>query len=286
MMPEMDGLETTGAIRELGYDGPIVALTACAVLGTKELMIAAGMDDYLSKPIILSQLKQILLQWLPAEKQLRPPSTDNEKNGDESKEYSEFWEKVGQIYGLSLSEGLDRVEGQRDVYQQTLKLMIKEIEKCDQNLNGFLAVGDMRGFCIEVHGMKGSLSNMGATELSEKARELEVASGRDDISFCISNLSSFLFDLCEMRMSLTEAFSHIKKDIITKLPPELSPIFSNLTGALREMDIVAIDEGVQKLTALSLSGALGEEIENITDAVMMTDFDYAIEVIQRLTDAA
>jgi len=49
------------------------------------------------------------------------------------------------------------------------------------------------------------------------------------------------------------------------------------------MDIVAIDEGMERLTTLSLTGALGDEIEQITDAAIMMDFDYAIEIMQKLT---
>jgi CheY-like chemotaxis protein/HPt (histidine-containing phosphotransfer) domain-containing protein len=67
-MPEMDGYELTRAIRrEEGEHRrtPIVAITADALKGTKEHCLAAGMDDYLSKPIQLHELQQKLKQWLP-----------------------------------------------------------------------------------------------------------------------------------------------------------------------------------------------------------------------------
>jgi CheY-like chemotaxis protein/HPt (histidine-containing phosphotransfer) domain-containing protein len=69
-MPEMDGFELTAAIREAEADGvdhtPIVAITANALEGEAEKCLAAGMDDYLSKPIEMPLLKQALAKWMPA----------------------------------------------------------------------------------------------------------------------------------------------------------------------------------------------------------------------------
>ena len=67
-MPEMSGVETTQAIRALGIDVTIIALTASAVVGAKEMMLAAGMNDYLGKPIIKPELFRVLKKWLPAGK--------------------------------------------------------------------------------------------------------------------------------------------------------------------------------------------------------------------------
>ncbi|MDL2272899.1 response regulator [Desulfovibrio sp. OttesenSCG-928-I05] len=67
MMPEMDGLETTQAIRELGEEYttlPIIALTANALTGARETLMEAGMDDFLSKPIEIGELQRLLDHWL------------------------------------------------------------------------------------------------------------------------------------------------------------------------------------------------------------------------------
>ena len=71
-MPEMDGFETTTQIRARQREGllpgklPIVALTANAVEGDREHCLAAGMDDYLSKPFTRERLAAILQRWLPS----------------------------------------------------------------------------------------------------------------------------------------------------------------------------------------------------------------------------
>jgi signal transduction histidine kinase/CheY-like chemotaxis protein len=71
MMPGMDGIDTTREIRAMGgacANIIIIALTANAVTGAKDMFIAAGMNDFLSKPIIIEELLAILLKYLPEEK--------------------------------------------------------------------------------------------------------------------------------------------------------------------------------------------------------------------------
>jgi signal transduction histidine kinase/CheY-like chemotaxis protein len=62
-MPVMDGFEATRRIREHNTKIPIVALTASALAGDRELCLAAGMDDYLSKPLDLNSLQQMIERW-------------------------------------------------------------------------------------------------------------------------------------------------------------------------------------------------------------------------------
>ena len=75
MMPNMDGVETVKIIRELSGGAyaslPIVALTANAIVGVKEMFLENGFDDYLSKPIETAKLNEILATWLPKGKQIQ-----------------------------------------------------------------------------------------------------------------------------------------------------------------------------------------------------------------------
>ena len=68
MMPGMDGIETTKRLRDSGYTRPIVALTANALVGQAEIFLKNGFDDFISKPIDITKLDRILMQWVSKEK--------------------------------------------------------------------------------------------------------------------------------------------------------------------------------------------------------------------------
>jgi signal transduction histidine kinase/CheY-like chemotaxis protein len=80
MMPGMDGIETVAAIRLLDAprfrDLPIVAMTANAVFGMKEMFLANGFNDYLAKPIEITKLDAILAKWIPMDKRIRKSPQD------------------------------------------------------------------------------------------------------------------------------------------------------------------------------------------------------------------
>jgi signal transduction histidine kinase/DNA-binding NarL/FixJ family response regulator/HPt (histidine-containing phosphotransfer) domain-containing protein len=288
-MPEMSGIDATKAIRALGINVPIIALTASAISGAKEMMLEGGMDDFLTKPIIKADLKNILKKWIPAAKLLAPPSETAALGNieEEAAAYSIVWEKNERLKGLSLATGLERVDGQRDTYRKTLQLMIESIEKSHKNLKAFLAAQDMNNFRIEVHGLKGALANIGAMALASRAFALESASGKADNAFCLANLPGLLAELDDLKTGLVEAFSVMTPNTgPIEILPELPPIFKELTEAFADTDFIRIDKAVEKLNALNMSGALQEKIEQIKDEVMIMDYDKATEHIAKLFEKA
>ena len=282
MMPEMDGVETTKRIRAMGIKTPIVALSANAFTGAREEFLAAGMNDVLTKPIKRTLLIKVLKDWIPAEKLKKAESETVNAADTEPAIDREFWGKIELIAGLSAKLGLDRASGQRDVFRKSLQLTMGEIEKCDRNLKKFLETGDMRNFTIEVHSMKGTLANIGVMELSGRARELEKAANNADTAFCAANLPAFLEALRDLNSGLVTAFTEkAQNQEPAELPPELPAICEKLAAALDETDFSAIDEAVKSLDALNTGGTLKEEIEKIKYAVLMMDYDAAVELMRK-----
>ena len=286
-MPEMSGIDVTKAIRASGNTVPIIALTASAISDLKRKMLAAGMNDCLSKPIIKSELMRILMKWIPVGKIIKMQPEKADRSALLEEKYAEFWEKIEQIDGLDLSTGLVSVAGQRDVYKKTLKLMVFEIEQGENNLVEFLSAGDMENFGIVVHGLKGILASIGAAELSAKAFELETASDQSDFEFCVSNLPGFLKELNRLCLTLADAFSVLNNnDSSAEIPPELLSILENLMHAFENIDLLQIDQEIESMNALRLSGTLVDDVEQIKDTVMMMDYAGASEYIKQLLDCA
>ncbi|MDR2035900.1 MAG: response regulator [Coriobacteriales bacterium] len=284
-MPGLSGTETTKALRESGVTLPIVALTASAAVGAREMMMQAGMNDYLSKPIIKKDLMQVLKKWIAEEKLVyrapeRTPDEDDIVVGNRR-----FWESIDKIEALCVPTGLSRVGNERDVYERSLRLMGKEIERSCRTLNELLSNIDMDSFRIEIHGLKGSLANVGAKELSAKAYDLEVHSVKNDVEYCVTSLPLFLEELNALGLALQEAFASMNTDYSAiKIPRELAQVFERMIHAFGEMDLILIEKELRNLDALRYDNALKEEIEQIKDMVLVMDYDGATSHIDELLE--
>ena len=188
MMPEMDGVETTKRLRATrDMDSlVIIALTANAVEGVREMLINAKMNDYLSKPIDKAQLARMLRKWLPADK-VREKETPAPRSAKEF-ELSPLLLKIAKIDGIDVELGLDRISWMQDVYETSVAILARRLPDGIERLNSFLNNNDLHGFSIEVHGLKGSLNNIGATELAGLAEALERRAKENDAPFCENNL--------------------------------------------------------------------------------------------------
>ena len=283
MMPEMDGVEATKILREMGVKVPIIALTANAVTQAKEMMLAAGMDDFLPKPILKSSLNEMLIKWLPNSNFTRRKSEPADVGDNIPEKQRVFWDAVKKIEYLSLRIGLERVSGKYDAYREMLHLSINEIDKCDRKLHAFLAANDMRNFTIEAHSIKNSLANLGAMKLSARAYELEAAALRNDTAFCALNLNPFLDDLRNLSEEIKKAFSELYQDNAPIIvPPELELILVKMKDAMNEMDYMKINDELRNLNALEVNEALKGRIEEIETAVILMDYPCAVEAIQEL----
>ena len=144
----------------------------------------------------------------------------------------------------------------------------------------------MLDFRIHTHSLKGSLANIGAMDLSRKVYNLEAAADTGDQNYCIAHLPEFLEELLELNQGLIEAFAQASSDDEgAEVPFELVDIFKNLKRAFVEIDLKNIERECEKLDALTLGGAMQEEVEQIKDAVMMMDYDSAVEYMQKLAVA-
>ena len=178
-MPEMDGYEATGVIRQWERlrkfaSTPIIAFTANAMQGDKEKCLAAGMDDYISKPVSEKSLEDILIKWLPDKVEMTEFTYDEdivaENNKSEKEEVNAITNDNKQL-DLSVFNVLKNMFGDTfteavNSHTSSAKDNVKLIEKA-------LANNDANEFEQAAHSLKGASSQFGAMVLSEFARQLE-----------------------------------------------------------------------------------------------------------------
>jgi CheY-like chemotaxis protein len=172
MMPGMDGIETAKAMREKGYQHPIVALTANAVLGQAEMFMENGFDGFVSKPINVQELNAMLNRFV---RDRHPP---------------EEVEAAHTAYGgrnAIVSEG-------PQVDTELAKIFTKEAEKAIAALESYEGSGSeaLQAYIMNVHALKGALANIGETELSGLARDLEQAGREERLAFISEETPMFL----------------------------------------------------------------------------------------------
>ena len=158
-MPVMDGFEATLAIREQANDVsevPIIALTANAVAGDRERCLAAGMQDYLSKPITSEKLHGTLRKWL----RVAPDGAATEK--PESIDTASL-NRIRNLKGVGGDKMVRRVV---DLYLSRSSTLVESLR------TGILQ-GDAEAVRQGAHALKSSSQNVGASSLARLSQELE-----------------------------------------------------------------------------------------------------------------
>ncbi len=188
MMPEMDGVETLNRIRKISshyaYSGQckIIVLTANAIKGTRDELIAKGFDEYLGKPLNFSQLEKLFWRYIPSELISYEESTDNPV--DEAPAPSDdYWNYLTEVLkDMDLEYGIKNCGGKIDDYLKVLKITYEHGEKQLNELRAAWETQDMDYYIIKIHALKSSSLNIGARGISSaaKAQEEQGKSGNID----------------------------------------------------------------------------------------------------------
>ena len=170
-MPVMDGLQATSALRQVPrlHDLPVVAMTANAREEDRRSCLAAGMNDFLSKPIDPNVLWGMLLKWL---KPLRTILQAPQPSLPPSNATQDLPHGIG---GLDVSKGLGHMMGKKPLYVTMLRKYVTGQQSCVQNIRHALEAGDIASAQRTAHTLKGVSATIGATDIARYASSVEAA---------------------------------------------------------------------------------------------------------------
>ncbi len=179
-MPEMDGYQATHDIRQLqtklGQRVPIIALTAHAGPADRNRCLAAGMDEYLAKPIRAQELFDLI------EKQTGHRSTIASKANSEATNAGD---------SVDWEQAFDTVGGERKLLEELINVFLKDESKMLANIEGAIKQNDAKELRLTAHAIKGALIHLGGRQAASLAGELESMGKHEELAEAESVFSRF-----------------------------------------------------------------------------------------------
>jgi PAS domain S-box-containing protein len=172
-MPVLDGLEATGRIRQKerasGGHIPIVALTARAMAGDRELCLQAGMDDYVSKPLRANELMAAIERVVPA-----PPAPARESDGARP-------DRLRTDATFDPDTAMASVDGDAALLAEVVRIFREESPRAITEIDRAIRDGEAASLDRAAHRLKGSLGTFGARSATALARQLETMGRSGDL---------------------------------------------------------------------------------------------------------
>ena len=208
-MPEMDGIQTFHAMQEtegnLNIDKPVIALTANAISGSREMYYKEGFTNYMSKPVDPAKLEEMILMYLPPEKVSRPGDSDFVSNAEEDNELERAaMQELLKVSGVDIEYAIERC-GSPVAARDVMKDFRMSIDERSGLIEKYEREDDIANYTIYVHGLKSSAKAIGAIELSEKAEYLEKCGNEKNIEE-IRELTPQLLELYRSYLTKLELF--------------------------------------------------------------------------------
>ncbi len=279
-MPQLDGIEATRKIRSQSQyaELPIVAMTANAMAGDKEISLAAGMNDHITKPIELTILKNTLLKWI------KPRSTDAEyqdisESVDGEEEFPEF-------DSIKVKQGIKNIGGNSRLYKKILQDFADDNKNTTTEIHNNIRVGDYKKAFIAVHTVKGVAGNMAAFSLYEAASQLEEAlknESYDKVELLYVAFNEAITSLLEEIQVFAVIPSQAPQVMIDDIDREKA---QQLIEKLRPLLLEANAEAGDLVTEIGDLWALSTKqvwVETLIDQIQNFDFEEAVETLNRIS---
>ena len=290
MMPEMDGIETTKHLRDLGYANPIVALTANAVAGQADMFLQNGFDDFIAKPIDLRQLDSILNKLIrdkhpaEAEASLKQKETGDDAKSEEAKPADSSLHLLSkEISGLNIPEGLLRYHNDEAMYLKVLRSYTADMGSMLNSIE-VISKDKLADYEIIVHSIKGASLDIFAEQTGKTAKELEMAAKSGDFNYIEAHNAQFV----EIAKKLISELENVISAIDAENPkpkkdkPDIKVLFE-LLKACKAYDMDGADEAMDEIEKYQYTADDGLAVW-LRENIYMMNFAQIIQKLSTLND--
>jgi CheY-like chemotaxis protein len=236
MMPGMDGIEAVRAIREIDTDYakniPIIALTANAIVGNEELFLNKGFQAFLSKPIDISRLDEVIRNWVRDKNQEKLIAS-----GSRSRKPA----------GLDIKKGIKRFGGDEELYLDVLRSYVLNTGPLLQSLEK-LSGDNLPDYAVTVHGIKGASLGIFADMIGSSAEALENAAKAGDYEYVKTHNRTFIGAVRKLICDLEDMLSAADAENIKpgKDKPDVK-MLSKLLAACESYDMDGVDSAMEEI---------------------------------------
>jgi CheY-like chemotaxis protein len=287
-MPIVDGFEATRLIRnELGdSDLPIIAMTANVLGDERQRCLAAGMNDYVPKPIHIPDLYAALIRWIKPrdERSAQPAKTGPGADRDGQPPGGPDAYLPDHLPGIDLDTGLARAMGNRGLYAGLITQFAKTNEKLGKDVGGAIADGDLDKARFLVHGLASTAGNIGADALYSGASELEKAivarSGDIDRLFGVflGRLDGVLNAIRQSGVSPRNRLHALGRGETPFDNQEASRLATRCMAMLDDQDLAARDD-LNKLLGIFGGRGQDEQLKRLEASLEALEFPEAREIL-------
>ncbi len=228
MMPSPDGIETLSLMKQKGVNAAFIALTADAISGTGTKMIAAGFDEYVTKPVDWKKFEQLILQYIPKDK----VAFENHRQSSVTSAQLARMNSVIENCEIDIKYGLKRVDNSLAMYRRILLLFCGHYDNNRRKAEALFAQDDRSGLCLAAHSLKAQARGIGAQLLFQMADTMEQKLRQDDSVYV-----SAAFPLLLMQWERTQRHASLLAEVI---PDEEEEATAESVDSLTEKAVYAL----------------------------------------------
>lgn len=291
-MPGMDGIEVTKKLRGLPKKScePVIIILSANITDSicKEFK-EAGAQETLAKPMELKELSRALRRWIPKEQIIETEEEQKEQEKQLSEET--LYAVLRDVKGLNIEAGLGHVLNSTESYVRVLSICRSNVTEQITRIKagyGVIAPVDLK---LYFHSLKGIFANIGAEELAEKSKQMELVSDENDNDGLTEHMADYV-KACEALVWELDSALTLYKDILSATmeaqeayepiePEQYKKLVEKAKEAVRQYEFTEITSIIETLVRGS-KGQQKEILEKALEKIGEFQYDAVMELLEKL----